>query len=126
MKKVMSWLLLLSFIGLLLFVVSKPARAQDKTFMVGVLLEISNFVVCFDQESARVIADNKGKGSPEIDALAEAKKCLYAPPTIVFRGVYTQEVYRNGEWAVWEFKSGSATLYEATDWTPVVKGQVGT
>lgn len=124
MKRIMSWFLLLSFIGLLLFVVSKPVKAQEKTFPVGVSIPVSNIILCFNKEDAQIIADNKSERSPAIDALVNTRKCV---PVFGFYlvGVYTKEVYRNGEWSVWEFKSGSAVMYEATNWVSYIPKKKG-
>jgi len=124
MKKIMSWflLLLLSFIGLLLFVVAKPVKAKDKTFPVGVPVQ-TQALFCFTKEDAQVIADNKGEESLEIEVLMVTRKCR------TMRGVaiYVREVYRNGAWAVWELKASNIPVFfEATDYRGVVKGQVGT
>lgn len=123
MKRIISWFLLLSFIGLLLFVVAKPVRAQDKTFTIGVPI-MSQALFCHDLESAKVIANNKGAESPEIEVLMFEKKCFGGTGI----GIYVKEVYRKGTWAVWEFTIGNKSFYEPTDWKgvkPPPKGQMG-
>ena len=117
----MSWFLLLSFIGLLLFVVSKPVKAQEKIFTLGVVAD-SEALMCHTQEDAQVIADNKGEESPEIKMLVLLKKCGF----LVATGVYIQKVYEKDGWAVYEFSIGSRSFYEATDWIGKPKGQVDT
>ena len=90
-------------------VMFSKARAQEKTFPQGVPVE-TQALFCFDQKSAEIVADNKGDVPQN---LILERKCAQ------MRGVaiYVREVYRNGEWAVWELKSGNLpTFYEPTDW----------
>jgi hypothetical protein len=103
----------------LLVLSSQIANAQSKTFPVGTPV-VTQALFCFDQESAKIVADNKGDFElPEVKALIVANKCAGG------RGVatYVREVYRNGDWAVWELQSGNLPpLYEATDWKPRKNG----
>lgn len=101
---------LLLILGLLL---PNLGLAQSKTFPVGTPV-VTQALFCFDRESAKIVADNRGDFElPAVKALIAANKCAGG------RGVatYVREVYRNGDWAVWELTSGNLpSLYEATDW----------
>lgn len=118
MKRILSWVFLLSFIGLLLFVVAKPVKAQDKQFRLGVVVD-TTAVFCFLKEDAVIIADNKGNVP---DELLLSRKCFQGQG----RGVYIKETYRNKEWGVYEFSVGNKSFYEATNWKIAPpRGQVG-
>lgn len=87
----------------------------DNTFPVGEPVSTQAFF-CFDKDSAKVIADNKGDVP---DALIAERKCA------LLRGeaVYVKEVYRKDEWSVWELWSRNIPVfYEATNWKPIPTG----
>lgn len=110
--------------GLLLILLAPcTSIAQEKKFPQGVAVEISA-LFCLEQSDAQAVADAKGNATPEIRILVMTGKCREMSGV----AVYVKEVYRNGEWSVWELRSGNIpTFYEATDWTsfkPRPKGSI--
>jgi len=94
---------------------------EQKRFPIGVPV-MTQAVFCFDLEAAKTLADVKGNyEDPKAKPLFDGRKCGG------LRGVavYVREVYRNGEWAVWELQSGNVgPFYEATNWKGYRPGQV--
>lgn len=89
-------------------------REDDKTFPVGIPVE-AEALFCINLEAAKAIADSKGESTPAIGRALRLGVCM------PLQGVaeYVREVYRNGDWAVWELKSDrTPRFYEATDWKP--------
>jgi len=111
-------LTILGIILLMVLLVAGKARAQDKTFPLGVVVD-SQALFCETKEDAQVVADNNGNIPEE---LVLTRKCFSG----IGRGVYVKEVYRKGEWAVYEFSVGTRSYYEATDYRGIVRGQVNT
>ena len=122
--KFWGWFILaLIAIAIAFFVL--PAQAQEKKFPVGVPVQ-TQALFCLEQKDAQVIADNKGESSPEIVGLVINGKCRQLSGV----AVYVKEVYRKGEWAVWELTSPNIPkFYEPPDWVGVParkRGEVGT
>lgn len=115
-------LTLLAILFLILgMIVPNSGRAADNRFPVGIPI-FTQANICLDLESAKVMADNKGSLShPDVAVLFKTDKCGGARGT----ATYVREVYRNGEWAVWELQSDGRSFYEATNWKGYVPGQVG-
>jgi hypothetical protein len=104
---------LVPILGLL--VPNSGSAADDKTFPVGVPVQMSAFF-CFDSDSAKMVANKKQNlDDPEVKKLISDGKCGqgYGVAT------YVREIYRNGKWAVWELTASNVgVFYEATDWKP--------
>lgn len=107
----------LAYSLLLSLLLVSSTEAADR-FPVGVPVE-TQALFCLEQNDAQVIADAKGDLTPEVRVLVVSGKCRQLSGV----AIYVKEVYRNGEWAVWELKSGNIpAFYEATDWKPIPKG----
>lgn len=97
------------------------AQQQEKKFPQGVAVEVQA-LFCLTKEDAQVIADTRGEVTPQLQVLMMTGKCRQLSGV----AVYLKEVYRNGDWAVWELTSGNIpTFYEATDWTSFVPPKPG-
>ena len=103
---------------LLLLLAFCKAEAQDKRFPTDVAVE-TQAIFCIDKKDAQVIADAKGELTDEVKDILVDEKCALLQGV----AVYVREVYRNGDWAVWELRSGNIpAFYEATNWKPIPKG----
>ncbi len=110
--KFLAWIFFYALTALFLWGVSTKVNAQDKRFLIGVPVP-TQALFCLTKEDAQIIADNRGKDSPELETIIREGRCR------LMRGiaVYVREVYSKDGWSVWELHSRNIPpFYEATDW----------